>query len=127
MEFRERLAELIGPDRGAAARLAEATGASRSLVQAWVKGEKKPSMDYIIALARYFSVTTDDLLCCSLENKKAPVLGISENGREMLALYERLPERDQLLLLGRLQEMTAPLVGGAGEPPAAASSDAKAG
>ena len=63
----------------------------------------------------------------SAETKKGPALGMSENGLEMLALYERLPERDQLLLLGRLQEMTAPLVGGAGEPPAAASSDAKAG
>ena len=127
MEFRERLVELIGTDRGAAARLSEAIGASRSLVQAWVKGEKRPSMEYIIALARYFSVTTDDLLCVSFENKKAPVLGMSENGREMLALYERLPERDQLLLLGRLQEMVAPMVGGIGEPPASASSGAKAG
>ena len=52
------------------------------------------------------------------ENKKEPAPGISENGREMLELYERLPERDQLLLLGRLQEMTAPLLSGAGEPPA---------
>lgn len=29
----------------------------------------------------------------------------------MLALYEKLPEREQVLLLGRLQEMTAPLLG----------------
>lgn len=36
---------------------------------------------------------------------------MSENGREMLELYERLPEREQLLLLGRLQEMTAPVSG----------------
>ena len=29
----------------------------------------------------------------------------------MLELYEKLPEREQLLLIGRLQEMTAPLLG----------------
>lgn len=45
------------------------------------------------------------------ETKRAPALEISENGREMLALYEKLPEREQVLLLGRLQEMTAPLLG----------------
>lgn len=45
------------------------------------------------------------------ETKKAPALGISENGREMLELYEKLPEREQLLLIGRLQEMTAPPAG----------------
>ena len=43
------------------------------------------------------------------ETKKEPVPGISENGREMLALYERLPERQQILLIGRLQEMVEPL------------------
>ena len=43
--------------------------------------------------------------------KKAPAPGISENGREMLELYEKLPEREQILLIGRLQEMTAPLLG----------------
>ena len=41
--------------------------------------------------------------------KKEPVPGISENGREMLALYEQLPERQQILLIGRLQEMVEPL------------------
>lgn len=45
------------------------------------------------------------------ETKKSPAPGISENGREMLELYEKLPEREQILLIGRLQEMTAPLLG----------------
>ena len=46
-----------------------------------------------------------------LEIEKAPAPEISENGREMLDLYERLSEREQLLLLGRLQEMVAPMLG----------------
>ena len=35
--------------------------------------------------------------------------GLSENSREMLALFEQLPERQQLILIGRLQEMVAPM------------------
>ncbi|WP_191440602.1 helix-turn-helix domain-containing protein [Anaerotruncus colihominis] len=65
----------------------------------------------------------------SEETEKAPAPGISENGREMLALYEKLPEREQVLLLGRLQEMTAPLLGEAkkGGTTGAASSAGKVG
>ena len=62
---------------------------------------------------RRIYVHTEQLsfLLTGSETEKAPVPGISENGREMLALYEKLPEREQVLLLGRLQEMTAPLLG----------------
>lgn len=56
-----------------------------------------------------------------LEIEKAPAPEISENGREMLDLYERLSEREQLLLLGRLQEMVAPMLGeGKGAPQSSA-------
>jgi transcriptional regulator with XRE-family HTH domain len=56
-----------------------------------------------------------------LEIEKEPVPEISENGREMLDLYERLSEREQLLLLGRLQEMVAPMLGeGKGAPQSSA-------
>lgn len=56
-----------------------------------------------------------------LEVEKAPAPEISENGREMLDLYERLSEREQLLLLGRLQEMVAPMLGeGKGAPQSSA-------
>ena len=56
-----------------------------------------------------------------LHNEKAPAPEISENGREMLDLYERLSEREQLLLLGRLQEMVAPMLGeGKGAPQSSA-------
>lgn len=56
-----------------------------------------------------------------LEIEKEPVPEMSENGREMLDLYERLSEREQLLLLGRLQEMVAPMLGeGKGAPQSSA-------
>lgn len=56
-----------------------------------------------------------------LEIEKEPVPEMSENGREMLSLYELLSEREQLLLLGRLQEMVAPMLGeGKGAPQSSA-------
>lgn len=111
MTFPERLAELIGPSRGSASRLSEAVGVSRSVVNEWLHDRKRPSMENIISLAQYFSVTTDYLLCVTNANK-APAPGLTENGRVMLELFNQLPERDQLLLLGRLQEMVSPISGG---------------
>lgn len=60
-------------------------------------------MDYIIALAKYFSVTTDYLLGVSLENNSESSAAISENGQEMLKYFEQLPDGDQQRLIGQAQ------------------------
>lgn len=52
-----------------------------------------------------------DTVTVTQETEKAPIPGISENGREMLELYEQLPEREQLIFIGRLQEAVARLAG----------------
>ena len=59
MEFKDRFNELLGEERGAGQRLSKAIGASSGVINGWKTGEKKPSLDYIIMLAEYFSVTTD--------------------------------------------------------------------
>ena len=90
-------------------------GMSTSSVTSWKNGVV-PSLKTVYQLAEALGIDPAQLLEGSgvaqgEDTKKAPALGISENGREMLELYEKLPEREQLLLIGRLQEMTAPLLG----------------
>lgn len=69
----------------------------------------------------YETPEPEDTEVVQVEIEKAPAPEISENGREMLDLYERLSEREQLLLLGRLQEMVAPMLGeGKGAPQSSA-------
>jgi hypothetical protein len=55
--------------------------------------------------------SSTDAVAVTQEAEKAPIPGISENGREMLDLYEQLPEREQLIFIGRLQEAVARLAG----------------
>ena len=76
----------------------------------WKQRGTDPPAKYIVPICEYLGCSIEYLLT-GQETEKAPVPGVSENGREMLELYERLPEREQLLLLGRLQEMVAPLLG----------------
>ena len=71
MEFKDRFNELLGEERGAGQRLSKAIGASSGVINGWKTGEKKPSLDYIIMLAEYFSFTTDYLLCVAKESEKA--------------------------------------------------------
>lgn len=127
MKFAERLSALM-QERGInKLSLGKAIGISDRVVGSWVKGENGPKLENALTVAEFFDVSIDYLagrtdvreVCI----KKEPVPVISENGREMLEFYERLSERDQLLLLGRLQEMAAPLLSSGSKK----ASDGKAG
>lgn len=109
MDFVERFNELLGTERGAGQRLSKAIGASTGVINGWKTGEKRPSMEYIVLLAEYFSVTTDYLLCVANESKNAPTLELTEDEREMLELFQKIPYRDQQRLIGRLQQVVSPL------------------
>ena len=115
MKFSERLADLMAENGLNKLSFAKKIGVSDRVVGSWVKEESAPKLESAIVVAEYFGVSLDYLSGRSdvreIGTKKEPALEVSENGREMLRLYERLPERDQLLLLGRLQEMAAPLLG----------------
>ena len=113
MKFAERLSILMLERGMNKLSLGKAIGISDRVVGSWVKGENGPKLENASTVADFFGVSIDYLAGRSdireVETKKEPVLELSENGREMLKLYEQLSERDQLLLLGRLQEMVDPL------------------
>ena len=124
MTFAERLTELMAERKLSKLSLSKKIGASDRVVGAWANGENGANLSSAVMLADFFEVSLDYLAGRSevreMATKKEPALVISENGQEMLRLYEQLPEREQLLLLGRLQEMVAPLLGAteASVPPA---------
>lgn len=113
MKFAERLSILMLERGMNKLSLGKAIGISDRVVGSWVKGENGPKLENASTVADFFGVSIDYLAGRSdireVETKKEPVLELSENGREMLKLYEQLSDRDQLLLLGRLQEMVDPL------------------
>lgn len=131
MKFAERLSALMQERGMNKLSLGKAIGISDRVVGSWVKGENGPKLENASTVAEFFGVSIDYLAgrtdVREVGIKKEPVPGMSENGREMLELYEQLPEREQLLLLGRLQEMTTPILGdGKGGAPAAGSSAGRA-
>lgn len=123
MNFAERLDELMAETKMNSLRLSKEIGGSDRVIGAWRKGEYEPKLESLIRLADFFNVSLDYLAGRSdvreMSIKKEPALEISENGQELLEIYNQLPEREQLLLLGRLQERYAPVLDTASaEPPA---------
>lgn len=68
--FSERLYELRSEHGISQVQLAKEIGFSRSVLGYWEKGTKVPNANAIIALAKYFDVTSDYLLGLSDEERR---------------------------------------------------------
>lgn len=53
-------------------RLAEQLKVTRQAVSSWIRGKTEPNLDELAAIADFFDVTTDELLC---RGKKTPLTG----------------------------------------------------
>lgn len=62
MDFKTRLKELRKENGISQTALANAVGTSADCIYDWEKGRSEPSIDEIIAIAKYFEVSTDYLL-----------------------------------------------------------------
>jgi len=62
MCFHERLSELLSRRGIKPYRLSKEIGVSEGLISNWRSGERRPAMNNIIKLARYFEVSADYLL-----------------------------------------------------------------
>lgn len=110
MTISERMFSLLDEKGLSASGLCKVLGIGTNQTTNWKQRNTDPPAKYIVLICEYLGCSLEYLLT-GQEAEKTPAPGMSENGREMLALYEKLPEREQVLLLGRLQEMTAPLLG----------------
>lgn len=62
MEFKDILKELRMENNISQQTLAKAVGVTQKAIDFWEKGINEPKASYIIALAKYFKVSTDYIL-----------------------------------------------------------------
>ena len=89
--------------------LCQSLGVTTSTTTTWKQRGTDPPAKHIWRICEYLDCSLEYLLT-GQEAIKAPAPEISENGREMLELFDQLPDRDQLLLIGRMREMVSPML-----------------
>ena len=74
------------------------TGISESTFRNWKRGSQ-PTAEKVILLSKFFNISSDELL-----GLKEP-LNLSQNDKELLELFRTLPEREQIKLIGRVEDL----------------------
>lgn len=76
--------------------VSEALGISYYTITDWVNGKKYPRMDKVEKLAEYFGVLKSDLI---EEKKTTDYDGLSDGEKELLELFNRVPESQRQMVL----------------------------
>lgn len=98
MQFIEKLTEIMQKRNITGYQLEKDTGIKQATLGKWKKGSQ-PTIDKLIILANYFQVSADQLLGTNCKST------LSENEQELLKLFHKLPEREQIKFIGRLEEI----------------------
>lgn len=98
MEFINILANLMKDKSINTLDLQRDTGISESTFRNWKRGSQ-PTAEKIIILSKYFDISSDMLL-----GLKEP-LELTENDKELLELFRTLPEREQIKLIGKVEDL----------------------
>ena len=114
MTICERMFDILDKKGLSANGLCKAIGVETGQTSNWKRRGTDPPAKYIANICKYLDVPIEYLLTGeepAQETKKEPAREISRNGLEMLEIYELLPEREQLLEIGRLQAIIEPMIG----------------
>lgn len=86
------------------ARLAEYLGINKSVVYAWRRRETNPPVEYIEQICTLLDVSIEWLVT----GKESPTpYNLSENEKELLEHFQKLPEREQIKFIGRIEDAAA--------------------
>lgn len=101
-----RLIDLCDYKNISVSNLLDIFATSRSAINAWKKGNI--SANIIPKIANYFNVTTDYLLTGVVLRKDYIIVdkqeGLKENEKEMLQIFQKFNDREQVKIIGRMEE-----------------------
>ncbi len=97
MQFIDTLLDIMKERNISGYQLEKDTGIKQATLGKWKKGSL-PTIDKLMILLNYFQVSADELL--GLGQKST----LTENEKELLELFQKLPDREQIKFIGRLEE-----------------------
>lgn len=103
MQLAQVLDTLMKKSNISAYKISKDTGISDRLIGYWRKGEKLPGAENLLTIANYFGISVDYLL--TGKEKSASMEQLSENEQEMLDVFQKFNDREQIKLIGKLEEL----------------------
>lgn len=100
MDIISRILEIMNSKGIRATQLTSDLGLSKNVVSEWKRGRIKPSIEIIIKLAKYFNTSTDYILT---GNEFKEGKDLTENELELLHVFSNFSEREQLKIIGQLE------------------------
>lgn len=95
----ERILQLMELNNIKAFKLTTDLGLSSSAITDWKKGKSKPSVEAVVKISKYFNVSTDYIIMGTKD-----INTLTENELEMLNLFKNFSNREQIKVIGRLEE-----------------------
>ena len=113
MQFSQIFNKVITEKKISAYKMSKDTGISDSLICYWKKGERMPNAENLIVISRYLGVSIDYLLTGNEPIPESNIpntielsnLSLTENEEDILSLLNQLSERNQVKLIGKVEEI----------------------
>ena len=93
-----RIEEIIRKNGLTAKQFAEILGVGNSKITDWRNGKTKPTLNDIIGISQKFNITTDYLIF-----GKDSSSDLTENELELLHIFSKFSEREQIKIIGQLE------------------------
>ena len=100
MTISQRIFQLLKAKGKMQKELAAYTGISTAAISDWKTHGTNPSSDKIVTIAEFLDVSPEYLLTGKESEKN-----LSENEIEVLHIYRKFSDRDQIKIIGRLEQM----------------------
>lgn len=98
MTLIENIIKIMENKKITAYQLEKAGIVKQTTFASWKKGTQ-PALDKVIKLMQYIEVTPNELFGYITEKQ------LNENEKELLQQFRKLPEREQIKFIGRLEEI----------------------
>lgn len=100
MTLVDRIMQLVKDKGMSGTKFGEVIGLSKSPLTDWKNGKSKPTLDQVIKICEYFSVSSDEILFGNSHDSY-----ISESDYSLLEDFKKLDNREQQIILGKISEL----------------------
>lgn len=96
----DRIIRIVKDNGMSGTKFGEIIGLSKSPLTDWKNGKSKPTLDQIIKICEYFSVSSDEILFGDKEKAH-----LSAEERSLLDGFKKLDKQEQQIVIGKIAEM----------------------